>query len=351
MALIYAGIDEAGYGPLLGPLCVGMSVFEVADWREGEAAPDLWSLLATGVCRKPNDRRRRIAVDDSKALKLSNGLVTKHPLVHLERGVGSFLACAKGQQTDDAPLNDLELFRRLGVAMPAEEWYAGAMSAEAESRRAYAFPAGLSAGEIAIGASVLRGAMQSARVVVRSLTCEVLGEGEFNQLVEAAGTKAAATESALIKHLWSVWELASGSEVSGVRVVCDRQGGRAHYTGMLSRAFPDASVTETHQSETQSRYEIVGRSLGGGEVCMHVLFLVESERHHLPVALASMSAKLVREMMMRRFNDYWRARAAPAGSGLELKATAGYRGDGQRWLDDLGEVATKAERAAMIRRA
>ena len=50
-----AGIDEAGYGPLLGPLCVGVSVFHVEQWGEGEAAPNLWKLLSAGVCRKPTE--------------------------------------------------------------------------------------------------------------------------------------------------------------------------------------------------------------------------------------------------------------------------------------------------------
>lgn len=352
MPLIYAGIDEAGYGPLLGPLCVGLSVFQVDDWAEGQPAPDLWSVLSRAVCRKPNDPQRRIAVDDSKALKLSNSSVTKHPLIHLERGVGAFLACRAGanenSESRTLPDTDAMLFRALGVSMPREEWY-GSPDLD-EEHRDLPFPAGLTSGEIAIASSLLRGGLESARVRLCSLSCEVLSESVFNEIVQAAGTKAAATETALVKHLWTVWELAGAYESAGVRVVCDRQGGRANYTPLLSRAFPDAQVVETHHSETQSRYEISGACADGSSRHMHVLFLVESERHHLPVALASMAAKLVREAMMQRFNSYWSVRARAAGL-KELKPTAGYRGDGQRWLNDLAEVASAAERERMTRKA
>jgi hypothetical protein len=348
MPLIYAGIDEAGYGPLLGPLCVGLSVFEIDHWTEGQPAPDLWELLSRVVCRKPSDPKRRIAVDDSKALKLSNSSVTKHPLMHLERGVGAFLASL----TNDAapPATDAELFRALGVSMPREEWYHASTLDDQARAAAAPFPAGLTHGEVAIAASLLRGGLESERVCIRSLSCEVLSESIFNEIVEAAGTKAAATEAALVKHLWSVWELAGARPNSAVRVVCDRQGGRANYTPLLSRAFPDAQVLETHHSDTQSRYELTAVDPDGSPRHMHVLFLVESERHHLPVALASMAAKLVRETMMHRFNTYWRIRASAAGM-KELKPTAGYRGDGQRWLTDLGDIATREERHTMTRRA
>jgi len=43
--LIYAGIDEAGYGPMLGPLCVAGSVFVLPDHDPAAGAPKLWSTL------------------------------------------------------------------------------------------------------------------------------------------------------------------------------------------------------------------------------------------------------------------------------------------------------------------
>jgi ribonuclease HII len=78
---------------------------------------------------------------------------------------------------------------------------------------------------------------------------------------------------------------------------------------------------------------------------MIVMFMPEAESAHLPVALASMAAKLTRELLMARFNRYWQARMP------ELKPTAGYRQDGWRWLQELGSVASGEERKAMIRRA
>jgi hypothetical protein len=77
-----------------------------------------------------------------------------------------------------------------------------------------------------------------------------------------------------------------------------------------------------------------------------VIFEVEAEARHFPVALASMTAKLVRELAMMRFNRYWSGRMA------ELKPTAGYRNDAHRWLDDARRMgAEEAELRVLCRDA
>jgi hypothetical protein len=338
MPLIYAGIDEAGYGPLLGPLCVGLSVFRVEEWEAESAAPDLWKLLNSGVCRKPGDRRRRIAVDDSKALKLPNDSPTAHPLTHLERGVLSFLGVADGA-AGGCPAHDEALFLALKAAVPSEPWYVHPTPLPC--------PATTTAEAVGISINMLRTALERAGVGVLSLKCRVFGESVYNELVQAGGSKAAATEAALVDHLWMVWDNWAHAVEAGnaVRVVCDRQGGREQYGELLQRAFPGATVEETHRTWQQSRYELTGVGTDGEARHMHVLFLVESERAHLPVALASMAAKLTRESMMARFNRYWCARMP------ELKPTAGYRGDAWRWLEDARGIIADDERAVMIRRS
>ena len=57
-------------------------------------------------------------------------------------------------------------------------------------------------------------------------------------------------------------------------------------------------------------------------------FLEKGERM-LPTALASMTAKYLRELAMRPFNAFWR-RHIPG-----LKPTAGYPADARRFLDDI----------------
>ncbi len=358
MPLIVCGIDEAGYGPLLGPLCVSMATLRIEDWNEGDKAPDLWKLLGGAVARagavpaaaaasgggvstakKKSSAKRasvgRILVDDSKKLKLSND-GKRHPLTHLERGVLSFLLCKDGVDGPDLPANDAVLLRALGVQIPGQEWY---------HPDASVCPCACTAGEVLIGANVLRSAMADTGVSCLSMSCRAMCEREFNEVVQAAGTKAAATEAALVSHLWYAWEQWGGlaneaDAATSLRVVCDRQGGRTQYGGMLARAFPEAGIATLDERPERCRYEVASRDRR-----MVVQFMPEAESFHMPVALASMSAKLTRETLMGRFNRYWNARLP------ELKPTAGYRQDGWRWLTDAAAVLTSAEREAMIRKA
>ena len=59
----WVGIDEAGYGPNLGPLVMTAVIAEGPDDR----APDLWGDLAATVARA-GDTSERLWVDDSKAI-------------------------------------------------------------------------------------------------------------------------------------------------------------------------------------------------------------------------------------------------------------------------------------------
>ena len=359
--LVLVGIDEAGYGPLLGPLCVGMAAFAVTlpagDGASAPTVPDLWSLLGRGVCRKPGrggkpDAQGRIAIADSKQLKLSSSVTTTHPLVHLERGVlAMLLARATGADAETPTLagDDDALLARLGARWPAQAWYAGP---------AQRLPMAQDAGLLAIAGSGLRRCLHEAGVELLDLRCRVMGEAEFNAIAlgtpgseEQGGGKAATTLHAageLLRHAWERWGARTGERAS-LGIVCDRQGGRAQYAGWLASALPDARATIIEESPARSRYVLESADAHATTPRRAgVSFLVEGEQHHLPVALASMTAKLVRELAMGRFNAYW-SHASRQRAGVELKPTAGYGTDAQRWLTDTRPFVSSDERHALLR--
>ncbi len=348
MQLILAGIDEAGYGPLLGPLCVGMTVFE-APRPEGEGAPCLWKLLSRGICREAGRGGKagtggRIPIADSKQLKLSSSVTTTHPLVHLERAVLCAARCVESGGGGGAGAaaditSDRALFAALGAAVPPHRCYDGEDTP---------LPRCHDAASLAITSNVLRGVMDTANVRALALRCRVMGEAEFNGIVGDGGNKGATVGTAVAEHLRTLWDAYATLDAEGrprLGVVCDRLGGRASYGGLLERAVPGAAVTVLEESPTRSRYIVEG---GGRR--MSVTFLVEAEQAHMPVALASMVAKYTRELCMERFNRAWNQTARDI-LGAEIKPTAGYSQDARRWLRDAKELLSREDREALMRKA
>jgi hypothetical protein len=118
------------------------------------------------------------------------------------------------------------------------------------------------------------------------------------------------------------------SAAAGESVVwCDRHGGRRRYAPLVSRAFAAPLVQVIDETPERSAYRIP-------DARCRIEFSVRGESR-LPVALASMTAKYVRELSMAAFNDCWGGRMA----GLE--PTAGYPVDAVRWRRD-AEAAVRA---------
>lgn len=331
MPLIYAGIDEAGYGPLLGPLCVGLAVFRVERHEPGGRVPDLWALLRSGVCRslaeQCGDRSHRVAIADSKKLKLPNQGSSRHPLLHLERAV---LALLRGVGV--SPADDAHLLAALGARLPGEPWYEG---------RAIPLPIACGAGELGIASNVLAASMSAAGVSLEELRCTVVGEEAFNATVRETGSKAEVTARAIGGHLRLVRERwGGGGGGAEVRIACDRLGGRTGYADLLARELPGVGVRAVAESSELSVYD-----LGAGPRPARVQFMAESESAHLPVAAASIVAKLVRELAMQRFNRHFSALQP------ELRPTAGYVADARRWLDEARGTIDPPTRRRLVRLA
>jgi ribonuclease HII len=333
MSLVVIGIDEAGYGPMLGPLSVGMSAFRIADPPASPPAdasgPDLWNLLRAAVCRKPGDRRRRIAVADSKRLKRGSFRDGPEVLAPLERALLSFLRVTGFEATGDDGL-----FARLGAECGGCAWYKGVPTH---------LPLTATPESLGVDANTLSAAMARAGVELLDVRCLAVGEAAFNRIVRERGSKGECTVSAIGRHWRDAVTRWAGAGTS-VRIVCDRLGGRTRYRDVITRELTELEVGFTirtvEEGAERSRYEV---DFGGSAV--ELMFMPEAESAHLPVAMASIAAKFVRELAMMRFNRYWCALVP------ELRPTAGYYADARRWLDDMGPRLTAADREAMVRLA
>lgn len=304
MALV-AGIDEAGFGPLLGPLVVSGSLFEVPDGAEGES---LWRLLAAAVSKRASKRHGRIAIADSK--KLYAGLRGNGRLDHLERGVLAMLA---SRELPPASLRALLEAISPGAIETAGgyPWYHGVD---------LSLPRGAETADIVLAGMGLRKVMDSRGVKLLEIRCETVFEGEFNRLAGAAN-KSLMLFDVTCRLLMRLWRAAGSRRLI---VHADRQGGRQHYLGGLQRAFEGCSFKIIEEDNNTSAYRITS---GTKEAEFH--FTVGGEEAHLPVALASMASKYLRELFMELLNGFW------AGWVPGLAPTAGYYTDGRRFHRDI----------------
>lgn len=305
-SMLYAGIDEAGYGPLLGPLCVGCSAWQIDDNDDCASPPDLWQRMKASICRKARDRRGRIAINDSKRLK-GTGAGGRHPLADIERGVLAVLGALHGSPCE----TDTTVFSRLGSAAPpsSEPWYTGCVP----------LPCACDAPHLSLGSSMLRRSLENAGVHMHGLHCAAVDAGPINDAARRGAVKSSLPWMLVMQH---THRLRAASGGHPLRLAVDRQGGRMRHVDELLREFPNDRLSIEREDETESRYRLEG-SLG----VLVISFTVDAEAVHLPVALASMTAKYVRELWMQRLNRFFTSRV----EGLE--PTAGYVTDGRRFMD------------------
>ena len=141
------------------------------------------------------------------------------------------------------------------------------------------------------------------------------------------GTKSGCAWSFIRGHLESIW---SRFGENHPLVALDRQGGRKNYQELLESLFNPAEVSTIIESPAQSTYRI---SLGTRQMVIQIQ--VNSEKHHLPVALASMVSKYIRELLMTRFKNFWSIHAP------KIKPTCGYFLDGRRFLKEIQPLITQ----------
>lgn len=309
----WVGIDEAGYGPNLGPLVMTAVVVDAESPGDDAISPALapparfWDDLRETVCRA-GGRDGRLWIDDSKAIlkggKGRDRLVASclaaldaagHPLPDRLAALVEAL-CGTAALADPAELARWLPADSEGVAWPGPE---ALERAAPRHRHRPLEPRG--------------GGWRITRV--RSV---IVGPERFNEALSRHGSKAGVHFEAFARLLRDVWELAADGQPTWV---CgDKHGGRHYYGEPLGAAFPEARIERGSEGPALSEYrlEAPGRSMG-------LRLSPRADAQDGLVALASIVSKTAREGWMDVFNAFW-AKRVPG-----LKPTAGYPVDAARF--------------------
>jgi len=304
------GIDEAGYGPNLGPFVMTLVACQVPSDLE-EAC--LWEVLKPCARRANEPADGRVVVADSKLVYSSASGWDE-----LERTVLSAI---------DAPSLDGLLQKICIDEIPdlrREAWFVGNTE----------LPTEVNGEQQADAQSLWRQTSAAAGVRWSLYQSAIVATPRFNDLIDRWDSKSAVLSVALT-HL--IQRCLQATDAEPMCFVIDKHGGRNNYSALLQHAFPDGMVLAEEEGRLRSRYRVEGLNRP-----VRITFMPKADVKHFTVSLASMISKYVRELLMREFNRFWQSHVPG------LKPTAGYPLDAVRYIEAIRPAMLKlgiAERA------
>jgi len=303
---VVIGMDEAGYGPNLGPLVVTVTAWEVPD-PPGKI--DFWQALDAVVGQSPSRDGSKLHIADSKQVySPSRGLGP------LERSVLSVLTL-----TGPPPENFGDLLCRLTMASnptaDAGPWFAGTD---------LSLPHDVSSRTSSDRTDRLRNCCAENGIRLRSVRSDVVFPQRFNRLVREYDSKGLALSRISLALLRQVWDPDAEGATS---IVADKHGGRNRYDQLLAEVVGDHMVLRRQEGRELSCYRV-----GNSEI----RFQTRAESQ-FPVAVASMVSKYVRELAMALFNRFWQNHVA------DLKPTKGYPVDARRFRQEIAAAQQRLD--------
>ncbi|MCU0959304.1 MAG: hypothetical protein MUF48_04305 [Pirellulaceae bacterium] len=301
---VVVGTDEAGYGPNLGPLVITATVWDAAAALPLDPGPWAPQRFAAG-----SGGGTLPLFGDSKRLFARGG-----GLAALERGVWAALAVVDPVFLHGSTWRALVAW--LDPDRPARldqvPWYAGYDRA---------VPAELSPGAIAQTAAMCAAECERAAYRLCGLRARIVSEPEFNAGVAKYGNKATALSHWTLELVGAVFATIQDTiQDTEICLWSDKHGGRNHYAALLQHQLTSDWVHVREETRPRSVY-----AWHEGARRFEAHFLARGEQL-LPVALASMISKYLRELAMEALNNYWLAHVPG------LRPTAGYPADARRFL-------------------
>ncbi|MBM4070498.1 MAG: hypothetical protein FJ271_16310 [Planctomycetes bacterium] len=302
------GIDEAGYGPNLGPLVMTSVACKLpADLDE----TDLWRVLRAAVRRVGDRADGRLLIADSKQV-----YSTARGLAGLE--LGALTALPPGR--DIARLSCYLDCVSPGACeeLSNEPWFRGATE----------LPVAIERDALEESCKHLTAACRAQGIrwaVPRSL---VVCPTRFNDMLARWDTKGAVLGAGLVELLRLNQD--PDHEDDSVHYFVDKHGGRNHYSALVQHALDDGFVLAREERAAQSVYDVLHLRRP-----VRATFAPRADGSYLVVALASMLSKYLREVLMLEFNRFW-SEHVPG-----LKPTAGYPMDARRFYTDIKPAAAR----------
>lgn len=305
---VLVGIDEAGLGPILGPLVVSAAAFTIP---AGGLKEPMWQLLGGAVSGEKKSLAGRLLICDSK-----KAYTPAIGTAYLEKTV---LACL--QYLGKAPTTIAELVNMLSPdcngRLSQYPWH------KENSHIKF------NADDISISAGALARDLEKNAMTLAALKSFCFDVAYYNDMVQKVNNKSTVLFMAVCRL---VDEIIKSTQHRNYHFIIDRQGGRTRYTHQLRTMFSDMELKILAEQEDLSSYQ-----LSTSYKNVRIDFCVRADANHLPVCLASMASKYLREQLMGCINSYFVSQCG------ELKPTAGYWTDGKRFINDLKVIAPQIQ--------
>ena len=378
------GTDEAGYGPNLGPLVVAATAWRVKatpanaavylETAVAAAQRDTEALWPEKIRQRGNRRASGRTVPlwaDSKHIyragagfcALEQGVLVALSLVNdpdadtfahaRHAGHAGPVIGSPVNQTNTVPRQWPSLEAALGQIGPEiADWRTSDVASESGGHPSttqwallptLCLPHQADADACCARAAGMRMILDALGVSLVAVACRAIYPTQFNALLCQGLNKSDILSRTTLALAAS---LRTKANAEPALIWCDRHGGRKHYSALVAQHFGATLVQTLAETPARSAYRVPPQAqtdlteakadLNQAQAAnLDIEFNVGGESQ-VPVAVASMTAKYIRELAMHAFNAFWSSRSPG------LNPTAGYPVDALRWRCEARDAIAQA---------